>query len=776
MPFDSSVLLVVVAVMIVLFLTEKLPVDLTAVSGLIALTLLGFIPPKEAFSGFSSPAIITMISTFFIGAGLKNTGVADKFAGAIHRVARGSEPVTVTMVMLSAALFSAFMNNIAATALLLPAVAGLSEYSKIAPSRLLMPLSFGAILGGMTTLIGTPPNIIIADVMTASGVSPFGFFDFFPIGLALVITGTVYMTLVGRRLLPRRHGARKFYKERGNLPELYNLYERIFTVKIPRGSALSGQTIASLRFGSKLGIQVIAIIRAGKKHLAPGADQILKGGDLLICRGRISDLEQLMRFQGLKVTRLANLDQYNFSGKLTGTSVRVSGRTFENMSIRQIKLRDTFGLRVVGIKRDEKIIYKDLPQVLLKRGDILFGFVESQKLDRLKNHPDLELVEEDLSLKTILHDGLFIVEIPEQSRLAGATLRESRMGELIGLTAVGSVISDLINLEVSGDYEIAAGDKLLVAGDSREIEWLGKLGHLKVSSEVPDAELESDSIAVTEVVLSPRSKLIGKTLSEVKFRDKYDFQVLALWREGRPYRSRLVNLPLQFGDALLLQGPRRKIGVLADNPDFVLLSDIKRSEHKPHKAPVALLSLLVMLVLSVFDFQPVHVAAFCAAVLIVAGGALNMEQGYRSVEWRVVFLVAALIPIGLAVERSGAGTAVAKAVIGMVGDYGPRGVLLGISLLSSLVSQTLDGSLTVVLLGPVTIQTTRSLALNPEPFLAAVALSASIAFLTPFSHKANLLVMAAAGYRVKDYFKVGLGLSLISFMVLVLLAPYIFPY
>ncbi|MYF03586.1 MAG: hypothetical protein F4230_00825 [Holophagales bacterium] len=235
MTLDIAFLLVVLAAMVVLFLTEKLPIDLTAFLGLTLLVFTGYVAVDQAFTGFASSAVITMLSIFIVSAGLMQTGVADLVGGAIHRFVGGREAPLIVAVMLVAGVLSMFMNNIAATAVLMPAVASLARRAHLAPSRLFMPLAFGAILGGTGTLVGTPPNILAAAMLRDRGLEPFGLFDFTPFGVVLLLGGVVFMLTLGRRLLPGRRAAAPSRGE-SELADLYGLHEGLFSIRIPSGS------------------------------------------------------------------------------------------------------------------------------------------------------------------------------------------------------------------------------------------------------------------------------------------------------------------------------------------------------------------------------------------------------------------------------------------------------------------------------------------------------------------------------------------------------------
>jgi len=267
MTYEIAFLLIVLAGMVALFLTEKLPIDLTAFLGLTLLIFTGYVAVPDAFSGFASSAVITMLSIFIVSAGLMQTGVADLVGGAIHRFVGGREAPLMVAVMLVAGVLSMFMNNIAATAVLMPAVASLARRAHLAPARLFMPLAFGAILGGTATQVGTPPNILAAAMLRERGFEPFGLFDFTPFGAAMLVGGVLFMLTVGRRLLPGRRAASGAPAE-SELADLYGLHEGLFSIRIPANSPLDGATIRETRLGTALGVQLLGVARGEDWELA----------------------------------------------------------------------------------------------------------------------------------------------------------------------------------------------------------------------------------------------------------------------------------------------------------------------------------------------------------------------------------------------------------------------------------------------------------------------------------------------------------------------------
>ena len=775
MTFEIGFLFLILAVMVTLFLTEKIPVDLTAFLGLIVLIFSGFVKADEAFTGFASSAVITMLSIFIVSASLLHTGIADMVGTRIHAWVGSHEVRLIVTIMLVSGVLSAFMNNIAAAAVLMPTVASLARRAGLSPSRLLMPLSFGAILGGTTTLVGTPPNILVGALMEARGMKSFELFDFAPMGITLLVLGILFMATIGRKLLPRREMSPS-PSATTDLADVYHLDERIFSIRIPSDSGLDGTTLEEARLGTALGVQVVAILRNGRKELAPRPTTVLHSGDILLVEGQLSDLQQILKVQGseIKKARISQLPRPTRGFSAIRLQVG-DDSTFRRKSLKQLDFRGQYDAIVMAIQRGSQLLRDSLGEEILATGDELVLIGAREALDQLGSHPGLIVLESGLTTLRQLQQHLFLIRVHPGSPLAGATLGASRIGELIGLTVGGIVREGETRPAVSPDEVIRGGDNLLVAGESDRIASLLELGDIQFDSEVDASELGSD-VALVEASLAPRCSLIGKTLGQVSFRQRYGLQVLAVWREGAPRRSRLASLKLTFGDALLLQGSPERMRMLAADPDFLVLSQTVQAVRRMSKAPFAVGSLLLMVGLMTADIQPIHVAAFTAASLVVLSGALTMKEAYSSIEWRVIFLVAAILPVGIAMERTGAALWLADTVVSTAGPLGPHMVLGMLVVLSSLLSQGLDGAPTVVLLTPVVLRTADGLGLSSYPMMMGVALAASAAFMTPFSHKANLLVMGAGGYRSVDYLKVGTPLTIVFLVLLVFMVPLFFPF
>ncbi|MCY3579467.1 MAG: SLC13 family permease [bacterium] len=774
MTWQIAALWLLLVVMAYLFLTARLPVDLTAFLGLVVLILAGYVGPTEAFSGFSSPAVITMLAIFVISASLLYTGVADVVANRVYALVGNKEIPLVVILMLVSGILSGFMNNIAATAVLMPAVAGIARRSALSPSRLMMPLAFGSILGGTTTMVGTPPNIVAATIISERNLAPFGLFDFTPIGLVLLGVGILFMITVGRKLLPDRLVG-PAESEAEELTHVYRLEERLFTIRIPDNSTLDNLTLSEANLSGTLGIQVVTILR-GSKRISPTGGTLLKEGDTLLVEGRLSDLEDLIRVGRIEIRPTSARLLPRPIGGFTAISFEVPpSSVLADTSPGQARFKNHYGAVIVGVIREGTVLQDNLAGRIIKAGDQVIALGPRSLLHKMRSDSNFWVKRLGLAALEDLSDNISMLRIPPTSSLVGSSIGSSRLSELAGVTIGGIIRDGETRLDVGADKVLQAGDSLLVACDASRLERLVRLGNLEVHSRTGKEELESEDIGIVEAALAPRSVLDGKTPSELRFRDRYGLTLLAVWRDGGSIYKGLADLTIRFGDALLVRGPWERIRLLASDPNFVLLSPAGTRPRRPEKAPIALGALLLMVAMVVLGIQPIHVAAFTSASLVLLFGTVTMEEAYRAIEWRTIFLVAAVLPVGFAMESTGAALLLVDRVGEWVGPLGSYAILVALVVLASLLSQALDGAPAVVLLAPVALETAAQLGMNPYAVMMGVSLAASAAFMTPFSHKANLLVMGAGGYRASDYLRVGTPLTVVVLGIVVALVPVFFP-
>lgn len=779
MTTDIAITLIILFVSVILFVTEILRVDLIALLVMASLALTGVLTPSEALSGFSNPAVITVWAMFIISGALSRTGVATQIGNRVLRLAGNTEIRLVAMIMLTAGILSAFMNNVGVAALLLPVVMDIARRSKLAPSKLLMPLAIGCLLGGMTTLIGTPPNILASEALNGFGLSGFNFFDFTPIGSIILIIGIMFVVVIGKNLLPLRNIS-KDAKDMGveELEQIYDISEDLYMLTIPENSLLAGKSLAESRFATVLDINVIGIIRNGKTELAPGTDEILQPGDRLIVTGGLDQFHELQGHRHLIVEREHPILENLISPTISIKEVELTSKSsLINRTLRQIDFRNQYNLIVLAILRDERPIRTHLDELPLKAGDSLLLQGEADDIQELVASPDFDLKEGHRPEAFKLQERLMIVRIPEESYLVDRPLVESRLSETLGLGVLGIVREGKTMLMPTADEKLKKGDLLFIRGREENLEMLRGLQELDLDREASlDAiDLESDQVGLMECVLSPHTTLSGKTLRQIHFREKYGLNVLAILREGRAHRANLRDMPLRFGDALLLFGKRQRLMPLSSDPDFLVLTEGVQEAPRSARAPYAMLIMAGVILSVITGLLPISIAGVVGAALMVTSGALTMEEAYRNIDWRAVFLIAGMLPLGIAMETSGAANLITESVISRVGVFGIIAVMAGIFLLTNLTSQVMPNAVVTVLMVPIAYNTAIDMEVSPYTFGMLVAIAASASFMSPVGHPANVLVMGPGGYRFSDFIKVGLPLTLIVLIVTLLVLPIFWP-
>ncbi len=578
----------------VLFLTRLVPLELTALAIPVVLFVTGTVPePAEALSGFGNHAVLAIAAVFVLGAGLQESGVAALIARGVERVGGRSEGRLLVVVCLAIAALSAFMSNAAAVAVLLPAAIALARRAALPPSRLLMPLSFAAILGGNLTLIGTAPNLLVSDYLRHTTGAGFGMFDFAAVGLPIVLAGILFLVLFGRRLLPD-HGRGRLALSAmpDRLAHDYGLSGRLTRLRVGRNSRLRGKTIAEAAIGSRYGVAVVAI----EHH--------------------------------------------------SGMSTRWLSPT---------------------------------PDYRMVRGDDLY------------------------------------LEGPEEAVWTLAEEESARIG----------------------------------------------LGTTEHADRVHD-----HGLVLAELAVAPRSPSVGQTLAELDFRRRYGMSVLSLWRRGGPVREDVGKLPLEVGDALLVAGRKERVAEVRRDEDFVLLTGLEDA-HDFGKAPLALLCLAVALLPPLFGLAPLALSALAGAWLMAASGCVSMREAGRFVEWKVLALIVGTLPLGHALEVHGVADLAAHAVVGAAAGGGGPVVLAALFLVAAAVSITSSNAAAAVILAPVAARAAAEVGVEPRTALLAVAYGCSCAFLVPFAHQCNLMVMSPGGYGTRDFLRVGLPISLVVIVVAV---------
>jgi di/tricarboxylate transporter len=582
------ILAFIILALALLMVSGRVRPDLLALLVLVALGLTGLVTPEQAYSGFSGTATMTILAIFIISEGLQQTGITLALGKMMLRVSGNSEQRAVLITVLASAALSLFMNNIAAAGVLLPAVVSLSRQTRIPPSRLLMPLAFGTILGGMATLL-TTANIIVGGVLREAGLRPFGLLDFLPVGIPIVVAGTLFLVLGGRHLLPKRYPAGQSARSiqlRRELEETYGVESSLCEIEVRRGSAMAGLTLREGGWAQKLGVIVVGLARNQHVMAAPTRDERVNEGDIVFTQG-----------------------------------------------------------------------------------------------------------------------------CPAEDRLAEYGLA------LVSPTTIAPQLTD-------------------------EVTVLG------------------------EVLVSPRAQAIGKTLRDIHMRDKFGVNVIAVWRRGESIRGGLTDLPLRAGDALLVQGTVARLRLLREERDFILLEEDPEGVLRPTKSRLAGVIAFVALGIAATGVLPVSLASLAGAVLMLLSGCLSMDDAYHSVEWKSVFLIAGLWPLGIAMTSSGMASTISTWLSHVVGGPGPLGAAAVLMLVATVLNQIMAGQTAVpVILAPIALAIAPRVGADPRAMAMAVALGSSLAFLTPIAHPVNTLVMGSGGYNLRDYLRVGAPLTLIVLAV-----------
>ena len=604
----------------IFFMSGKVRSDLVAICSLLLLLIFHILTPEEGLSGFSNSVVIMMIGLFVVGGAIFQTGLAKMISGRLLKLSGKSELRLFLLVMLATAFIGAFVSNTGTVALMLPIVVSMAASAGANVRRLLMPLAFASSMGGMMTLIGTPPNLIIQDALIGAGYEPLSFFSFLPVGLVCLAVGILV-------LLP----ATKWF--------------------------LSGKMADDSRVASR-----------GKS------------------------LTQLTR-------------EYDLTGNLFRLRVE-DGSPVVGRSIAQLDMRREHGVNILEIRREKS-----------HQGPLLHSVTQLYT-------PDTVLEADDI---------LYV---------SGDRERVARM-------------ASLLHLRLMGDENMAHKGEGLAFYD----------------------------LGIAEIVLMPSSRMINRTVKEVDFRRSFHVNVLAIRRKKEYIRQHIGSEKMHSGDVLLVQGSWEDIARLSKEEDnWVVLGQPLDEAAKvtlDYKAPLAAAIMVLMVAMMVFDFFPVEpvTAVMIAAVLMVLTGCLrSVEAAYKTINWETIVLFGAMLPMSLALEKTGVSRLLSDALVSGIGGYGPIVLLAGIYFTTSLMTMFISNTVTAVLMAPIALQSAVHAGVNPVPFLFAVTVGASMCFASPFSTPPNALVMPAGQYSFADYIKVGLPLQIIMGLVMVAVLPLLFPF
>ena len=616
--------LIILALSVIGFVSGRVRSDLVALCALVLLLAFNILTPTEALSGFSNSTVIMMVGLFVVGGAIFQTGLAKIIGGSLLKLAGRSELRLFLLVMIGTAAIGAFVSNTGTVALMLPIVVSMAAGAGANVSRLLMPLAFASSMGGMMTLIGTPPNLVIQDALTSAGYEPLKFFSFTPVGLVCVAVGVLVLLpltkwfLSGKQKKENADGHKN--KSLSDLVNEYQLVNNLNRLQVTSNSTLIGKTAAELDVHRRFGVTIFEIRR-------------------------------------------------------------------ENQS-RRTKLMKSVSQNMAD------------PSTPLEEGDILYLMGAREKAEHFANDYQM-LFLDDSQLKT------------------------------------------------QGDRGV----------------------------------LDFYDIGMAEIVLMPSSKLIHSTLIDTNFRQKYNINVLGIRRKGEYMLHGLKDIRMNYGDVLLVQGTWANIARLSnEDEDWVVLGQPLAEAAKvtlDYKAPLAAFIMVLMIAMMMFDFIPVApvTAVMIAGLLMVLTGCFrNVEAAYKTINWESIVLIAAMMPMSLALEKTGVSEYISSSLVSGLGSFGPTALLAGIYFTTSLMTMFISNTATAVLMAPIAMASAIQVGVSPYPFLFAVTVAASMCFASPFSTPPNALVMPAGQYTFMDYVKVGLPLQIIMAIVMVIVLPLLFPY
>lgn len=605
--------LVILAISVTMFIIGRVRSDVVAVCAMAALLIFGILTPAEALAGFSSTVVIMMVGLFVVGGAIFQTGLAKAASHRIMALAGGNDTFMFLLVMFATAIIGAFVSNTGTIALMMPVVVSVATQKGMHPGRMLMPLAFASSMGGMLTLIGTPPNLVIQEALTQAGETPLTFFSFTPVGLIIVVIGVLLMLPLSRMFLGKRKqkdgDAANKGKTLDQLVEEYNLQHQLRRYHITPQSPITGQTLAELDLRNRFGVSVMEIRRKAAR----------------------------------------------------------SGRFIRN------------------VKQS-----MPMPDSMMQAEDIIYISGDNEQMDRFAKDMKLEQLD--------------------------------------------------------------------------------------------DTGIDFYDLGIAELVLMPTSQLNGARLKTSGLREHYNVNVLGIRRSHNYILNDLSEEKLHAGDVLLVQGSWTNIGQLAgENEDWVVLGQPKEQAQKvilTNKAPIAGAIMVLMVAMMMFDFIPIApvTAVIIAGLLMVLMGCFrNVEAAYKTINWESIVLIAAMMPMSTALEKTGVSAQISHTLVNSLGSMSPLVLLAGIYITTSVMTMFISNTATAVLMAPIALSAAKEIHASPYAFLFAVTIAASMCFMSPFSTPPNALVMRAGQYTFMDYVKVGFPLQLVIGVVMVFLLPIIFP-
>ncbi len=590
MTWEIAFVLALTVCAVVLFVTEKFSTDIVAIIVMVVLLVSRVLTPAEGLAGFANTATVTVGAMFVLSAGMFRSGAVNFVGRELGKLARHSSGLMLFVLMVVVGVLSSFLNNTAAVAILIPVVIVVARRADTSPSKLLMPLSFASMFGGMCTVLGTSTNILASSIAEEAGLEAFGMFEFTKLGVIFFAVGIAYMMTAGRKLVPDHRG-------QGDLTTSYGLGDYLTDLVLLAESKSVGHSLESAPLVKELNVEVLQILRGGDT-LRPTPETVLRDGDVLRIQGNLRTINEL----------------------------------------------------------------KD-------RAGVAFGM---------------------------------------------------------------------------------------------SVKWR-------------DEELQSTDTRLVEAVVGPSSPLAGKSLAASRLRENYGASVLAIRQHGTLRHGEFENITLMPGDALLIDVPNDQIEHLTQQRVFLVVSRAGIPRFDWPKASKALAIVVSVVVIAATGLLPIVAAAATGALMMVLSGCISTEEAYGAIEWNVLFLLAGMLSLGAAMEKTGASTMLASGMIEGVGGLGPLALLAAFFGATMLLTEVMSNNATVALLLPIAITTAQAIDVNPRAFMFAVVFAASSSFMTPVGYQTNTMIYGPGQYRFKDFARVGAPLNLIFWVLGTLLIPWFWP-